>query len=76
MFLRELNIEYEDKYYAYDDTWPGINKSQGISITGTLPVLEIDGQRLYQVKAHLCSSCLLDSSSQNVPSMLTIEGYC
>ncbi|PTB63231.1 hypothetical protein BBK36DRAFT_1127635 [Trichoderma citrinoviride] len=48
VFLRELNIEYEDKYYAYDDTWPGINKSQGISITGTLPVLEIDGQRLYQ----------------------------
>ncbi|UKZ78646.1 hypothetical protein TrVFT333_006392 [Trichoderma virens FT-333] len=48
LFLRELNIEYEDKFYVYDDTWPSINKSAGISLTGTLPVLEIDGQRLYQ----------------------------
>ncbi|EGR46921.1 uncharacterized protein TRIREDRAFT_49946 [Trichoderma reesei QM6a] len=48
VFLRELNIEYEDKYYEYDDTWPGVNKSLGVSITGTLPVLKIDGKRLYQ----------------------------
>ncbi|KAK4072907.1 uncharacterized protein Triagg1_5584 [Trichoderma aggressivum f. europaeum] len=48
LFLRELNIEYENKFYVYDDTWPAINKSTGVSLTGTLPILEIDGQRLYQ----------------------------
>ncbi|KAL7785709.1 hypothetical protein V8C43DRAFT_290794 [Trichoderma afarasin] len=48
LFLRELNIEYENKFYVYDDTWPSINKSTGVSLTGTLPILEIDGQRLYQ----------------------------
>ncbi|KAL7943869.1 hypothetical protein V8C42DRAFT_91766 [Trichoderma barbatum] len=49
LFLRELNIEYEDKFYVYDDTWPSVNKSANISLTGKLPILEIDGQRLYQV---------------------------
>ncbi|KAM0258944.1 hypothetical protein ACHAQJ_003600 [Trichoderma viride] len=48
LFMRELNIEYEDKFYNYDHTWPSVNKAKGVSLTGTLPVLEIDDQRLYQ----------------------------
>ncbi|CAM1503142.1 Fc.00g079180.m01.CDS01 [Cosmosporella sp. VM-42] len=48
LFLRELGIEFEDRKYAYDDTWKPLNKSLGISLTGSLPVLEIDGHRLTQ----------------------------
>ncbi|RFU81721.1 hypothetical protein TARUN_508 [Trichoderma arundinaceum] len=48
LFLRELKIEYEDKLYVYDNTWPSVNDSTNVSLTGKLPVLEIDDQRLYQ----------------------------
>lgn len=49
LFMNELNIEYDDVLYSYDETWPSINKAKGVSLTGTLPILEIDDQRLYQV---------------------------
>ncbi|KAH8124755.1 hypothetical protein ACSS6W_007602 [Trichoderma asperelloides] len=48
LFLHELNIDYEDVLYTYDETWPSVNKVKDVSLTGTLPVLEIDDQRLYQ----------------------------
>lgn len=47
--MNELNIEYEDVLYSYDETWPSVNKAKGVSLTGSLPILEIDNQRLYQV---------------------------
>lgn len=47
--MHELNIEYEDVLYSYDETWPSVNKAKGVSLTGSLPILEIDNQRLYQV---------------------------
>lgn len=50
LFLHELNIDYEDKLYSYGDTWPSLNEANGVSETGTLPILEIDDQRLYQVR--------------------------
>lgn len=53
LFLQELNINYEDVLYTYDETWPSVNKAKGVSLTGSLPVLEIDGERLYQVRALL-----------------------
>jgi glutathione S-transferase len=74
VFLRELNIEYEDKYYEYDDTWPGVNKSLGVSITGTLPVLKIDGKRLYQVRAQLCCDCRRRDASLHDGPALLIKG--
>ncbi|KAL7921461.1 hypothetical protein ACQKWADRAFT_295848 [Trichoderma austrokoningii] len=48
LFLHELNIDYKDAFYSYDETWPTINAAKGVSLTGTLPILEIDGERLYQ----------------------------
>jgi glutathione S-transferase len=51
LFLQELNVDYEDVLYSYDETWPSVNKAKGVSLTGTLPILEIDDQRLYQVRA-------------------------
>ncbi|KIW12687.1 hypothetical protein PV08_09965 [Exophiala spinifera] len=51
LFLRELGIDFEDKRYPYDDTWAAqsqVYQDQGLSITGKLPVLEIDGNILAQ----------------------------
>jgi glutathione S-transferase len=51
VLLHELNIEFEDKKYTYDSNWPSVNDSLGVSLTGKLPMLEIDGHRLSQVRA-------------------------
>jgi len=51
LFLRELRIEFEDKRYAYDETWPARGKEfqeKGLSLTRKLPVLEIDNHILSQ----------------------------
>lgn len=56
VFMHELNIEYEDVLYTYDETWPSVNKAKGVSLTGSLPILEIDGQRLHQVGSRYSES--------------------
>ncbi|OCT44697.1 Glutathione S-transferase P 10 [Cladophialophora carrionii] len=51
VFLRELGIDFEDKRYAYDETWQPLGKEfqqKGLSLTGKLPVLDIDGHILSQ----------------------------
>jgi glutathione S-transferase len=48
LFLRELGIEFEDKTYEYGPDWASKNEKLGLSKTGKLPVLEIDGHTLYQ----------------------------
>ncbi|OQU99028.1 Glutathione S-transferase, domain-containing protein isoform 1 [Cladophialophora immunda] len=51
LFLRELGIDYEDKRYAYDETWAKIGKEfeeKGLTVTRKLPSLDIDGQILSQ----------------------------
>lgn len=59
--------------YTYDETWPSVNKAKGVSLTGSLPVLEIDDQRLYQVRAppifrepHTCTDCARAPSYQPI----------
>ncbi|KAJ9613246.1 hypothetical protein H2200_003188 [Cladophialophora chaetospira] len=51
LFLRELRIDFEDKRYAYDETWQALGKDfqeKGLSLTRKLPVLEIDNHILSQ----------------------------
>jgi glutathione S-transferase len=57
VFLRELRLDFEDKRYAYDETWQGLSKEfqqKGLSLTGKLPALDIDGHILTQVRACAC----------------------
>lgn len=51
LFLRDASIDFEDKRYPYDDSWPAASKKMqesGLSRTGSLPVLEYKGQLLSQ----------------------------
>ncbi|OAP65733.1 hypothetical protein AYL99_01705 [Fonsecaea erecta] len=51
LFLRELGIEFEDKRYAYDETWGPLGKEfeeKGLTVTRKLPSLDIDGHILSQ----------------------------
>ncbi|KIW52037.1 hypothetical protein PV05_07710 [Exophiala xenobiotica] len=51
LILRELRINFEDKRYAYNDTWAKLSKTyqeKGLSVAGKLPVLEMDGHILSQ----------------------------
>jgi hypothetical protein len=53
VFLHELSIDFEDKRYPYDTTWPELSKSyqeKGLSVTGKMPILEMDGHILTQVR--------------------------
>ncbi|KAK5077818.1 hypothetical protein LTR70_009426 [Exophiala xenobiotica] len=47
--MTELGIDFEDKRYAYDETWQAKGKEfeeKGLSLTRKLPILEIDGHIL------------------------------
>ncbi|KAL7928132.1 glutathione S-transferase [Trichoderma chlorosporum] len=48
MFFHEIGIQFKDIRYAKDETWAPKNESLGLSITGRLPILEIDGYKLSQ----------------------------
>ncbi|KAH8891184.1 hypothetical protein GQ53DRAFT_687416 [Thozetella sp. PMI_491] len=48
LFLREIGVEFEDKRYSYNETWAATDKSLGLTLTGKLPLLEIDGHKLSQ----------------------------
>jgi glutathione S-transferase len=50
--LRDAGIEFNDIRHAYDDTWPAESekyKQEGITRTGKLPALLINGKVLNQV---------------------------
>lgn len=52
LFLKDAGIEFNDIRHAYDDTWPATSeklKQQGITRTGKVPALLIDGIVLNQV---------------------------
>lgn len=42
MFLHEIGVQLKDTRYAKGATWGPKNESLGLSITGRLPILEID----------------------------------
>jgi len=51
LFMTELGIDFEDKRYAYDETWQTKSKEfeeQGLTLTLKLPILEIDGHILWE----------------------------
>lgn len=50
--MKDAGIPFEEKRYAYDDTWKETSeklKTQGITRTGRLPAIEYKGQILNQV---------------------------
>ncbi|KAF7561657.1 hypothetical protein G7046_g2487 [Stylonectria norvegica] len=65
LFLRELGIAFEDRKYAYDETWKPLNTSLGISLTGNLPILEIDSHKLSQVSGKSAPAYLPPSRRAN-----------
>ncbi|KAL2209670.1 glutathione S-transferase [Sarocladium strictum] len=48
LFLTELGIEYKDELYEYNEEWKTKKDELKLNLTGTLPVLDIDGHRLSQ----------------------------
>jgi glutathione S-transferase len=48
LFFAELGIEYKNEYYNYDAEWKTKRDELKLNLTGTLPVLDIDGHRLSQ----------------------------
>ncbi|KAM4061123.1 glutathione S-transferase [Hirsutella rhossiliensis] len=51
LFLVDAGIEFQDKRYAFDDTWSSTSadlESKGVSRTGLVPVLEYNGVYLSQ----------------------------
>jgi hypothetical protein len=53
LFLKDAGIPFEENRYPYDDTWKETSerlKSQGITRTGQLPVVEYKGLKLSQVR--------------------------
>ncbi|KAL4732022.1 hypothetical protein ACLX1H_001027 [Fusarium chlamydosporum] len=51
LFMKDAGIPFEEKRYAYDDTWKETSeklKTQGITRTGRLPAIEYKGQILNQ----------------------------
>ncbi|KAF9768019.1 hypothetical protein IL306_014736 [Fusarium sp. DS 682] len=51
LFLKDAGINFEEKRYAYPDTWPEASeklKQQGITRTGSVPSLEYKGLILTQ----------------------------
>ncbi|KAK0390532.1 hypothetical protein NLU13_0036 [Sarocladium strictum] len=48
LFLAELGIEYKNEYYTYDEAWRKKSEDLKLNLTGSLPVLDIDGHRLSQ----------------------------
>jgi glutathione S-transferase len=56
LFFAELGIEYKNEYYNYDAEWKTKRDELKLNLTGTLPVLDIDGHRLSQVC--ICSGWL------------------
>lgn len=51
--LQDAGIEFEDKRYPHDASWPAVSKefqANGLSRTGHLPALEYKGEILNQVR--------------------------
>lgn len=48
LFFHELKIEYKDVFYNYGEEWDQKKDQLQLNLTGTLPVLEIDGHSLSQ----------------------------
>lgn len=50
LFMRELGIDFKDELYDYP-TWSEQKADEAdLNLTGKLPVLDIDGHRLSQVR--------------------------
>jgi len=52
LFMTELGIDFEDKRYAYDETWQAKGEEfegKGLTLTRKLPILEIDEHILWEV---------------------------
>jgi len=61
LFMTELGIDFEDKRYAYDETWQTKSKEfeeKGLTLTLKLPILEIDGHTLWEVGLFRASTSL------------------
>lgn len=52
LFFHELKIEYKDVLYNYGEEWEKQKDQLKLNLTGSLPVLEIDGHSLSQVRIH------------------------
>ncbi|KAJ1327372.1 glutathione transferase-like protein [Microdochium nivale] len=51
LFLQDAGIDFDEKRYPYDDTWPAASaklKQEGITATGKLPAIEYKGKVLIQ----------------------------
>lgn len=49
LFLQDAGIEYKDVLYEYGEKWEKQKDEVKLNLTGSLPVLDIDGHRLSQV---------------------------
>lgn len=62
--MKDAGIDFEDKLYAYDATWPATSKefkANGLSRTGNLPALEYKGEILNQVRIRKWGRSLVKS---------------